>query len=97
MAATFAAFWTLERPGLGLACGYFLAIILAALATGPRRGVGVGLLATLLYALGVYLNPYVPVAGIPTLATGIRGAAYVLVGLVVGFSASRNRSLMARL
>ena len=86
-----------ERPGLGIAYGYFIAIILAALATGPRRGAAAGLFATLLYALGVYLNPNVPVAGLPTLATGIRGIAYVSVGLVVGFYVSRNRALAARL
>ena len=49
------------------------------------------------YAIGVYLNPDVPVAGLPTLATGIRSITYVSVGLVVGFYASRNRALTARL
>lgn len=97
MAATFASFWEFERPGLGLAHGYFLAIILAALATGPRRGALLGLFATLLYAIGVYLNPHVPTTGLPTLATGIRGISYVAVGLVVGSYASRNRALAARL
>jgi hypothetical protein len=59
LAATFAMFWEFEWPGLGLSHGYLIAIILAALATGPRRGAAVGLLATALYAVGVYLNPHV--------------------------------------
>ena len=97
MAATFAVFWQFERSGLGLSHGYIIAIILAGLATGPRRGALVGLLATLLYVVGVYLNPHVPTTGLPTLATGIRGVTYVLVGLVVGLYVSRNRALAARL
>ena len=97
MAATFAAFWKFERPGLGLSHGYLIAIILAALVTGPGRGAGIGLLSALLYGVGVYLNPHVPVTGLPTLSTGIRGVTFVLVGLVVGFYASRNRALAASL
>jgi len=33
--ATFELFWMFERPGRGIAHGYVIAIILAALATGP--------------------------------------------------------------
>jgi len=95
--ATFVLFWTVERPGLGIAYGYFLAIILVALVTGPRTGVSTGLLSTALYAIGVYVNPHVPVATLPTLSTAIRGVAYVSVGLVVGLYASRSRALTARL
>jgi hypothetical protein len=93
MGATFALFWLVERPGLGTAYGYFLAIILAALVTGLRVGVAAGLLSTALYVAGVYLNPNVPDANVPTLATGLRCVAYVSVGLVVGLYASRSRAL----
>src|SRR5712691_5480930 len=54
------ALW--ERPGLGVAHCYYVAIALVALATGPRRGVLAGFLATGLWALGVLLNPAVPPA-----------------------------------
>lgn len=68
----FALFWLFERPGLGIAHGYYIAIILASLASGPRRGALAGALVTGLYATGVYLNPHVPVATLPTLATTIQ-------------------------
>ena len=97
MGAIFALFWVFERPGLGLAHGYYIAIILAALVTGPRLGAAAGLLATVLYGIGIYVNPHVPVAELPSLATCIRAVTYVSVGLVVGLYASRNRALAARL
>ncbi len=94
---TFALFWMFERPGLGIAYGYIVAIILAGLAGGALRSAFVGLFCTLLYALGVYLNPYVPVAGLPTVAMAIRALTFISVGVVVGFYASRSRALTTRL
>ncbi len=93
----FALFWLFERPGLGIAHGYYIAIILASLASGPRRGALAGALATGLYAIGVFLNPHVPVATLPTFATAIRALTFVSVGLVVGLYATRNRTLADRL
>jgi diguanylate cyclase (GGDEF)-like protein len=96
-AGVFVLFGALERPGLGIAHGYYLAVILAALASGPIRGALAGILATALYAVGIALNPHVPTASLLTIATSIRALAFVSVGLVVGFYASRNRSLTCEL
>jgi diguanylate cyclase (GGDEF)-like protein len=96
-AAVFALFVVLERPGLGIGHGFYLAVIFVSLAGGPIVGLGAGLFATLLYALGVLVNPHVSPATLPTLATSIRGVGYVAVGVVVGCYASRNRTLARRL
>lgn len=95
--AVFALFLMFERPGLGIAHGFYLAVIFVSLAAGPLVGGGAGLLATILYALGIWINPRVPVGSIPTLATSIRGVSYLAVGVVVGWNASRNRALNGRL
>lgn len=68
-----------------------------ALARGPIGGAGAGAFATVLYAIGIWANPHVSPATIPTLATSIRGVTYVAVGVVVGWYASRNRTLNRRL
>jgi diguanylate cyclase (GGDEF)-like protein len=96
-AAVFTLFGWLERPGLGIAHGYYLAVILAALATGPARGALAGVLATTLYAVGVVLNPHVPTASLLTVATSIRTLTFISVGLVVGFYANRSRTLTLEL
>lgn len=92
-AAVFVLFGWLERPGLGIAHGYYLAVILAALATGPAGGALAGVLATTLYAIGIVLNPHVPTASLLTIATSIRTLTFISVGLVVGFYARRSRTL----
>jgi diguanylate cyclase (GGDEF)-like protein len=90
--ACFVAFVAFERPGLGIGHGFYLAIILVALASGPRAGAAAGLAATALYVLGVWLSPRVPV-DFPTAVTTIRALAYVTVGAIIGWYASRNRAL----
>ena len=96
-AVVFFLFLQYERPGLGIAHGYYIAVILIALAAGPRTGVAAGALATGLYGLGVWLNPHVPVAELPTVATAIRAVTYISVGLTVGCYAAANRRLAARM
>jgi diguanylate cyclase (GGDEF)-like protein len=95
-AAVFALF-LIERPGLGIGHGFYLAVIFVSLAGGPTVGLGAGLLATVLYAIGIWINPHVSPTTIPTLATSIRGVTYAAVGLVVGWYASRNLTLNRRL
>src|SRR5919201_250573 len=96
-AVVFALFLIFERPGLGIGHGFYLAVIFISLAGGPTGGLGAGLLATALYAVGIWINPHVSPATIPTLATSIRAVSYVAVGVVVGWYASRNRTLNRRL
>jgi GGDEF domain-containing protein len=94
--ADFAALLLLERPGLGIGHGLYIAIACAALATNAFGGAGAGLVATTLYAIAVYVNPNVPTSEIPTVATAIRFVTYVLVGTLIGYYASRSRTLLAR-
>lgn len=94
--AVFAAFHWVERPGLGMGHFFYLAIALAALATGPFIGFGAGFLATVLYAVGIYWNPHIPSA-LPAFATLIRLTTYCSVGALIGWFARSNRSLVEEL
>lgn len=94
--AVFEIFSLYERPGLGIGHGYYIAILLAATATGPVGGAVAGVFATALYAVGVYWNPDVPTAEILTLSTAIRLATFVLVGLLAGYYVRRSRALLAQ-
>jgi diguanylate cyclase (GGDEF)-like protein len=85
-----------ERPGLGIAHFFYVSIALLALASGPQMGVLGGLLATVLFALGVVLNPHVPTE-FPTVATALRLMTFTGMGLLVGFYAQRNRVLVDEL
>jgi GGDEF domain-containing protein len=94
-AAVFVLFVIFEQPGLGIAHGFYLAIVLAGIATGPLLGALAGVLATGLYAVAIVINPHVPPAEIPTEATAIRLGSFVLVGLMIGYFASMTRTLLA--
>ena len=94
-ALVFVLFILFEQPGLGIAHGFYLAIVLAGVASGPLVGALGGVLATALYAIGIVINPHVPPADIPTEATAIRLVTFVLVGLLIGYFASTTRTLLA--
>jgi diguanylate cyclase (GGDEF)-like protein len=96
-ALVFPAFVFLERPGLGVGHFFYIPIGLLALASGPRIGVLAGAVATVLFAAGVFLNPYVPPSDLATAGTAIRLITFVLAGSVLGWFASRNRALFASL
>jgi len=94
--AGFAAYRLLERPGLGIGHLYYIGIVLIAVGGGAYVGAGAGLLATAFYAVGVFWNPHIDVATLPTIATAIRLVSYVLIGWMVGYYAARSRTLLAR-
>lgn len=96
-AAVFATFLLWERPGLGIGHFYYVAIALAALATGPRRGALAGAAATALYALGTVITPRISTNEIPTLSTGLRFVTFVGIGLLIGWYARDNRRLVEQL
>jgi diguanylate cyclase (GGDEF)-like protein len=96
-AATFGAFLVRERPGLGIAHFFYVAIAVLALASGPKLGVLGGILATVLYALGVVLNPSIPPTELPTESTLLRLITYTAIGLLIGWYAQRNRVLVTEL
>jgi hypothetical protein len=94
-AAVFALSVFADRPGLGVAHGFYIPIGLAAMAAGLLGGVTAGLIATVLYALAVVINPHIPPSDVPTLATAIRMVSFVGVGAMVGHFAAANRELVA--
>lgn len=95
-AGVFALFVAFERPGLGIGHGYYVAVVLAGMAAGPVAGAAGGAVATALYAVGVVVNPHVSPAQLGGASAAIRFVAYVLVGFLIGYYASRSRSLLAR-
>jgi GGDEF domain-containing protein len=96
-AAVFVAFAFYEKPGLGLGHFFYVSIILAALATGPAIGAVAAVVATSMFAIGVIVNPQIPPSEVLTTSTGIRFLTYVTVGIVTGYFAKRNRTLLAEL
>jgi diguanylate cyclase (GGDEF)-like protein len=95
--AVFVPFAFYEQPGLGLGHFYYVSIILAALATGPAIGATAAGVATAMFAAGVLINPRIPPSEVLTTSTGIRFVTYMTVGVVTGYFAKRNRTLMADL
>jgi predicted signal transduction protein with EAL and GGDEF domain len=93
-AVVFVVFAFMERPGLGIGHAFYLAIVLAAVAGGPLVGAFAGIFATVLYVIGIAINPEVSTSTIPTLATVIRLIAYVLVGSLIGYYSALNRRLL---
>lgn len=93
----FAAFLTLERPGLGIGHFYYFAIALMALGTGPVLGGLAGVLATALYAGGTFVNPALPSGDAVTTGAGIRMMTYTGVGILLGWFAKENFALVERL
>jgi diguanylate cyclase (GGDEF)-like protein len=93
----FFAFLVWERPGLGLGHFFYVSIALLALATGPQMGVLGGLLATVLYALGIVLSPHIPPTDVPTVSTAVRAVTFSGIGLLLGWFAQRHRVLVDEL
>jgi hypothetical protein len=96
-ALVFACFVVYERPGLGIGHFYYLAIAIAAMAAGPVIGAAAGALATTLYVAGVLINTHVPSHEILTAGTITRGVTFVTIGALIGWFASRNRSMVDEL
>jgi hypothetical protein len=82
------------RPGLGVSQGFYLAIVLVALAGGPASGVAAGFVATVLCGLATLVNGGVP--GAETYEPlGVRLVAFTLAGFAVGYFARRGRQMLA--
>lgn len=92
----FVSFVVFERSGLGIGHFFYVAIVLAAMTTGVLGGAVAGLVATALYALGVFLNAHLPTGAIVSESTAIRLVTYSLVGGMIGYYASHSRELLAR-
>lgn len=93
----FAAVAIYEKPGLGLGHFFYVSIILAALAGGTWMGLAAAAGATGLFAGGVLINSSIPSTEVLTSSTAIRGTTFVMVGVVTGYFANRNRALVNEL
>jgi GGDEF domain-containing protein len=89
----FGLFVLVERPGMGIAHAFYIPVLLVGLATGPFWGAAAGVVATALYAVGVVVNPHIPIA-FPLVATLIRLVTFVLVGSMIGYFASVHRRFL---
>jgi GGDEF domain-containing protein len=92
-AVVFGLFVFVERPGLGIAHAFYIPVLLFGMATGPVAGALAGVAATGLFAIGVVVNPHIPVA-FPIVATCIRLVTFVLVGSFIGYFASVHRRFL---
>jgi hypothetical protein len=81
------------RPGLGISQGFYLAIVLIALAGGAVSGVAAGILATLLCAIAAATHggPF----GESLEPLGVRLASFTMAGFAVGYFSSRGRQMLA--
>jgi hypothetical protein len=91
----FALLLAYGRPGLGLSQGFYVPIILVALATGPLGGACAGLGAVTLLGLAGHAktgNSWLNIV----LSDGmwVRFASYVAAGLLVGFVAAHGRRML---
>jgi diguanylate cyclase (GGDEF)-like protein len=91
-AIVFTAFLLLERPGLGIANFYYLAIALMALSYGPMWGAYAGALGTALYAAGVAITHDLPTSELFTISAPVRMINYIAIGALLGWFASHYRS-----
>ena len=84
------------RPGLGLSQGFYLAIVLVALAGGPWTGAGAGVLAAALLAgseLATHKATLDTLWGPPL---EVRLTSYVVAGAAVGYFARRGRQMLGQ-
>jgi diguanylate cyclase (GGDEF)-like protein len=97
-AIIFAALILFEVPGLGIPHFFYIPVAALALTGGVRRGICAGLLASVLFTVGVALNPAVPTATqILSITTPIRVVTYTSIGALIGWFAAHDRELVARL
>src|SRR5919202_3573250 len=94
--AVFALFCVGERPGLGLGHFYYVPVALIAMCSGPAFGALAGVGATLLYTLGIFVNPSIP-STLQLAETGIRLCTFTVVGVLIGAYARANRQLVGEL
>ncbi len=96
-AGVFSAFVLFEQPGLGLGHFFYVPICLVALVTDELLGAAAGLFATGLYVGAVLVTPRIPDGHILTSTTLVRLVTFTLVGVLLGWYASRNRKLLGEL
>jgi hypothetical protein len=81
-------------PGRGVGATVYLAIVLAAMATGPVLGAAAGALASALYWSVLVLEYDRPYSIVVSSAGAIHLLDFVVVGVVVGYFARRTRHML---
>jgi hypothetical protein len=94
--AVFALLVEYGRPGLGIGEGFFVAVILAAAATGPLLGGLAGLGALFLFELAIHEQAGLVWPDFDHPPALVRLVAYVSAGVVTGFLARRLRLMLAQ-
>jgi diguanylate cyclase (GGDEF)-like protein len=95
---TFAALMLFEVPGLGIAHFFYLPVAALALTGGVGRGILAGIIASVLFTVGVALNPAVPTATqLLSVTMPIRLLTYTSMGALIGWFAAHDRELLQRL
>ena len=84
------------QPGLGLGQGFYLAIVLVALAGGPWTGAAAGVLAAVLFAGAELVGHEATLRNVWAPPLEVRLGWYVLAGTAVGYFARRVRHLLGQ-
>ena len=84
------------RPGRGIGSSLYLAIVLAAMATGPLAGAAAGALASLLYWGALIGGHDQSFSLVLSVAGAIHLFNFVLVGLIVGYFARQSRLMLGK-
>ena len=92
-----AAFVAFQHGDIAIGHFFYLPICLVALSTDAAWGAATGLFTAGLYAAAVTVAPGLPGAQALTEGTAIRLVTFTLVGTLLGWYASTNRALVARL
>ena len=79
------------RPGLGIGQGFYIPVILVALGSTTAAGVTAGVAAGALYEIGLVLAG----GGAASSRVAVHLAGYVLAGALVGYFATRARSMLS--
>jgi len=92
----FALLLAFGRPGLGLSQGFYVPVILAALATGAAGGAIAGAGAVALLALATHHHEGIAWSSLASSSgLGVRLLSYVAAGALVGFVATRGRRMLS--
>jgi GGDEF domain-containing protein len=80
-----------SRPGLGIGQGFYIPIILIALGSTTAVGASAGIAAGGLYEIGLVLDG----GGAASIRVAVHLACYVIAGALVGYFATRARSMLS--
>ena len=95
--AVFALLCVLHVPAIAVAVYFVIPTALAAIAGGPAAGAGGAVLSMLLVLAAGHVNAQAAESTAPSASSAARFVALLFTGLLVGWFAARNRSLVGEL